>query len=279
MEKNGPLESFSYWSSKYRFDFFRYYNYPTMVEWYKNTREKTKVLDNMLRCFMRKKIDFNDEVYDKRLIVLRKTDRSDESKSTAYFLEPITPYAREMLYRIYADDIKDSLFKNVHPMARSTIGPSVLGIEKNIIILIRLKVLTKLNIISIQTDGSSNSTILELDKFEQIEFAGCYAPKEEIKFDTLVKGNKLFIPISMQYPGFDFVYFDKYCKRAFFFYVIKQNDALDQIATNDENAKNSNRIKANIGVCEISISKLMWGSFEIFEIVYFDLKRSSLYLL
>lgn len=279
MEKNGPLESFSYWSSKYRFDFFRYYNYPTMVEWYKNTREKTKVLDNMLRCFMRKKIDFNDEVYDKRLIVLRKTDRSDESKSTAYFLEPITPCAREMLYRIYADDIKDSLFKNVHPMARSIIGPSVLGIEKNIIILIRLKVLTKLNIISIQTDGSSNSTILELDKFEQIEFAGCYAPKEEIKFDTLVKGNKLFIPISMQYPRFDFVYFDKYCKRAFFFYVIKQNDALDQIATNDENAKNSNRIKANIGVCEILISKLMWSSFEIFEIVYFDFKRSSLYLL
>lgn len=252
-----------------------------MAEWYNNTREKTKVLNNMLKCFMGKKIDFNDEVYDKRLIVLRKTDRNDELKSTAYFLEPISPCAREMLYRIYADDIKDLLFKNFHAVTRSTIGqhPSVLGIEKNIIILIRLKVLTKLNIVSFKTDGSSNSTILELDKFEQIEFAGCYAPKEQIKFETLVKGNKLFIPISMQYPGFDFVYFDKYCKRAFFFYVTKQNDAFEHIATNDENAKNSNRIKANIGVCEILISKLMWSSFEICEIVFFDLKISPHYLL
>lgn len=87
-----------------------------MVEWYNNTREKTKVLDNVLRCFMGKKINLNDEVYDKRLIVLRKTHRSDESKSIAYFLEPISPCAREMLYRIYADDIKDSLFKNFHAM-------------------------------------------------------------------------------------------------------------------------------------------------------------------
>jgi hypothetical protein len=93
------LKSFSLWSQKYKTAFQREYTISRMSEWYenKNEGEKESVLKNTLICLMREKANLADDYYDKRLIVMRKSED---------FLEPISPLFRELLYSIYAYDIK-----------------------------------------------------------------------------------------------------------------------------------------------------------------------------
>lgn len=70
-----------------------------MSEWYenKNGREKESLLKNALIFLMREKANLADDYYDKRLIVMRKSEDS-------YFLEPISPSFREIVYSKYAQE-------------------------------------------------------------------------------------------------------------------------------------------------------------------------------
>jgi len=202
---------------------------------------------------MRRKItDESDKYYDKRFVVLRK-DQPTTDGSTAEFLEPFSPCARTLLFSTYAGLLVDTeILKNFLSVTKSTIGDHdvVQGIllEQHVIDLMRLKVLKTFEIVSIDKKGSGATNKLKLENFVDVEFAGYLAPQDPPLRNTL------YIPLSKQYPAFDFVYYDYLNKAAYFVNVTKQQDAFDHIASNDRKAKAKKRVTISIKVSEIIIN-------------------------
>jgi len=127
-------------------------------------------------------------------------------------------------------------------------------LESHLIQLMRLKLLCKLEIVSINLNqngetvskndkGEPFENILELKNFKIIQFAGYLEPESERP-----RRNTLYIPISRQYPGFDFVYYEMSLNAAFFVNVTKQENAFIHIVHNDKKAKKDKRIKSTIKV-------------------------------
>lgn len=226
----------------------------------------------MLRCFFRLKVqDKNDDNYDKKLILLKIDQPIDESKTSyADFLEPISPCARKLLHFTYSHLIVKFLLKYFGNVTHSSVDdhPSLqdLVLERHLILLISLRVLRKLEIVSFNYKGESASNTLEFYRFYRVDFTG-YQPSKAY----IPEGNRLYVPISTQYPEFDFVYFDIHLNTAFFVNLSKQKDAFNNIVASDEKAKKQNRIKSAMSVGEIIRSTASASSFSNFKLNCFGI--------
>lgn len=216
-----------------------------ITEWYtkQHSTLQCKILENMLSCFISKDVEPNEANYDKRFIVLKTRN------NLSFYLEPISPICRKVLFASYKHLVKDSMLeKFFNSLSLVNTNKSVQGVllERHLINLMILERLKKFKIVSFDQNKKRKEPefTLMLNNFCTINFAGSKAPIEHEKTNQ----NTLYIPISPQYPAFDFVYCNMSANKAFFVNVTLQKNAYEHINKNDKNADDNKMIKDTIAV-------------------------------
>lgn len=167
-----------------------------------------------------------------------------------YYLKPISPLARVLLFKSYMNLIRDlSLQHEFDVFINSPTvieNPRVLGyfIEDHIKLLLSLGQLTNLDVETYESSGKHHTTLLQLNDINIINFAGFLAPCND--FDK--NKDTLFLPMEKTYAGFDFIVYKAQFNAILFMNVTIMMDAEKHIFQNDQNVLSPSSTGINLNM-------------------------------
>ena len=155
---------------------------------------------------------------------------------------PISPVARQCLFEAYRDLIKVEHLEKQFRLFFNLLKTAQKGfyVEQLLITLISLGILKQVEVYTISPNSKiddSPKTKLLFKDLTVINFGGYFAPNDihTSQFDS----NLLFVPTSLNYPGFDFFTFIPNPKAALFHKVTIMMDCHKHIESNDTKASGS----------------------------------------
>lgn len=101
------------------------------------------------------------------------------------------------------------------------------------ILLTETRAFAKMRVISF-VGKKREEKVIEFENFEVFRFTGNRQPIKGLELSAISK-NALFIPLASNYPGYDFIYFDKSAKIVYFIQVTIRKNAFSHITHNDSN--------------------------------------------
>jgi len=151
---------------------------------------------------------------------------------------PISPVARQFLFRAYQELIKVGHFEKQFNDVYFDFNQTQKGfyIEKLLITLISLGILKEVNIHTISLGEKieeSQKTKLGFKNYAVINFGGYFAPPKQPD-DCQFGRNLLFVPKEYNYPGFDFFTYSSNDKTALFHQVAIMMNCHEHVDRNDK---------------------------------------------
>lgn len=218
---------------EYKKQFIKVYNTRNLLDWFENQQRQEILIENIIKCITSVPInDSNIDYFDKRIIL-----RNDVANQ----LKPITSIAYECIMNAYCYPINANkhLFGQFKTIMNSDLSLNAASkgfyVESHLILLIKLGLVQYLQVVPtvLNEDRFEESKAVEIDlkslDLQLFMLPGKMAPHLDGKTGRSI----FFVPVSYNYPGYDFVILDDLKKNLYYFNVTIMEHPEKHINKND----------------------------------------------